>query len=145
MFLGVNEQSKAYLNQWRNTVIEHKRCPTGKIPQQQNQNQNRPVQNANTSHAAEAPTARRKTRWVRVGRRAGCASQNATVARRKTRRVRAARRAGCAPQDAPGARRKTRRERAARRAGCTPRARAGVFLGQISCGSSLRCQHVAPR
>ena len=45
-------------------VIEHKRCPTGKISQQQNQSQNRPVQNANTSHAAEAC---RQRAWRRAG------------------------------------------------------------------------------
>ena len=92
-------------------VIEHKRCPTGKISQQQNQSQNKPVQNANTSHAAEACR-------LRAARRAGCASEDAPGARRKTRRLRARRRAGCASQDAPVARRKTRRLRAGRRAVC---------------------------
>ena len=125
-------------------VIEHERCSTSKISQQQNQSQNRPVQNANTSHAAEAcrlraarragyasedaPGARRKTHWLRAGRRAvcapheraACAPQDAPLARRKTRRLRAAKRAGCAPQDAPVARRKTRGLHAGRRAACMP-------------------------
>ena len=111
------------------SVIEHKRCPTGKISQQQNQSPNKPVQNQKFSHAAEAcrlpaarragcasedaPGARRKTHRLRAGRRAGCAPQDAPLARRKTRRLRAARRAESAPQDAPRARRETRRLHAA--------------------------------
>ena len=119
-------------------VIEHKRCPTGNISQQQNQSQNRPVQNANTPHAAKACR-------LRAARRAECASENAPGARRTTRRLRAARRAGlragrragCASQDAPGARRKTRCLRAEGHAVCAPggalvarrvRARARLFF-----------------
>ena len=110
-------------------VIEHKSCPTGRISQQQNQNQNRPVQRRADCAPLDALGARRKTRRVRVARRTGCAPEDAPGARRTTRRLRAAtrrlraaRRAACAPQDAPVARRKTRRERAAKRTGCTPRA-----------------------
>ena len=95
-------------------VIEHKRCSTSKISQQQNQSQNNPVQNAITSHAAEACR-------LRAARRAGCALEDAPGARRETRRLRVARRAGCAPENAPVARRKTRRVRAARLAVCAPR------------------------
>ena len=87
-------------------VIQHKRCLTGRITQQQNQSQNRPVQNEINSQAAEACR-------LRAARRAGCASEDAPGVRRKTRRLHAKRRADCAPEDAPFPRRKTRRLRAA--------------------------------
>ena len=67
-------------------VIAHKRCPTGKTSQQQIQSQNRPVQNAYTSHAAEACR-------LRASRRAEYASADASGARRKTCQLRAGRRA----------------------------------------------------
>ena len=125
-------------------MIDHKRCPTGHISQQQKQSLKKTVQNANTSHAAvacrlraarraecaseDAPGARHTTRRLRAGRRAACASPNAPLSRRKTRRFarritrcsRARRRAVCALEDAPSARRKTRRLRAGRRAVCAP-------------------------
>ena len=91
---------------------------------------NHPVQNANTSHTAEACR-------LRAARRDGCASEVAPGVRRKTRRLRAGRRAGCAPHEAPLARRTTRRLRAVRRAGCTPRARAGPSVLFRGGGRSL--------
>ena len=112
-------------------VIEHKRCPTGKISQQQNQSPNRPVQNANTSHDVEACRLRAGRRatlragrravlrverraGLRAGRRAVCAPGDAPFCALGDAPV-------CAPGDAPVARRKTRQLRAGRRAVCAPR------------------------
>ena len=72
------------------TVIEHKRCPTGqKITATKPESKQTGSECKYFARRRGVPTARRKTRWVRVGRRAGCASQDAPVARRKMRRVRA--------------------------------------------------------
>ena len=117
----------------RTCVIEHKRCPTGKISQQQNQSQNRPVQNANTSHAAEACR-------LRASRRAEYASVDASGTRRKTRQF-------CAPGDAPvlragrragSARRETRRVSALERAECARRCSRGKRVGARGARASVR-------
>ena len=90
------------------SVIEHKRCPTGKRSQRRNQSQNRPVQNTNTSHAAEACR-------LRASRRVEYASADASGARRRTCRLRARRRAGL---------------RVGRRAGLRVGRRAGLRVGR---------------
>ena len=87
-------------------MIEHKRCPTGNISQQQNQSQNKPVQNANTSHAAEACR-------LRASRRAEYASVDASGALRRTCQLRAGKH--------PGQRRESRRVSAPERAECARR------------------------
>ena len=108
-------------------MIEHERCPTEKISQQQNQSLNKQVQNVSTSHAVEAcrQCAGRRTS-LRVEKRAGCASGDAPFCAPGDALFCAPGDAlVCAPGNAPVARRKTRRMRAGRRPGCAPCARVG--------------------
>ena len=66
-------------------VIEHKRCPTGKISQ----------------HKTRVKTDRFRMQTLHTPqRRAGCAPLDASSTRLLTRRVHVAGRAGCAPEDA---------------------------------------------
>ena len=121
-------------------MIEHKRCPTGKISQQQNQSQNSPVQNANTSHAAEACR-------LRASRRAGCTSQDVPVARRKTRCMVCA--SGdapvCASGDAPGKRAGAHGVCASVRAEQARRCARSVRVGARGARSSARAEHARRR
>ena len=124
---------------WIQHVIEHKRCLTGGKSQQQNQSQNRPVQNPNTSHAAEACQ-------LRAGRRAEYASVDAPGACRRTCQLCAGRRAGLrretrrvsAPKDAASKRAEAREVCASARAGQVRRCARSTRVGAPGACASVR-------
>ena len=102
-----------------NSVIEHKRCPTENVSHQQNQNQNRPIQNCNTSHVAKACR-------LRASNRAEYALVDASGARRRTCQLRAGRRASL---------------RAGKRAGQARPSARSVRVGAHGASASVRAKH----
>ena len=121
------------VNQDSAVVIEHKRCPTRKISQQQKpESKQTGSEFKHFARRGGVPAARRETRRVRVARRAGCAPEDAPVARRKTRGKHVGGRASCTPQDVPGACRVR-----ARRAPCARVSRAGRPVRPFSSRSGL--------